>query len=57
MECCSLTEITALIRTFSFSFRVQKMPYDGPGGQYMSGSPDGSRPGVFQVNVIRPQDK
>ena len=33
------------------------MPYDGPGGQYMSGSPDGSRPGVFQVNVIRPQDK
>lgn len=33
------------------------MPYDGPGGQYMSGSPDGSRPGKFQVNVIRPEDK
>ena len=38
-------------------FRIEKMPYDGPGGQYIAGSPDGSRPGVFQANVIRPADK
>lgn len=33
------------------------MPYDGPGGTYSFGSPDGSRPGIFYANVKRPEDK
>ncbi|XP_060588530.1 uncharacterized protein LOC132743946 [Ruditapes philippinarum] len=35
---------------------VKEMPYDGPGGTYSFGSPDGSRPGVFYANVRRPKD-
>ncbi|XP_062620405.1 uncharacterized protein LOC134281979 [Saccostrea cucullata] len=33
---------------------VQPNPIDGIGGQYLAGPPDGSRPGVFQVNVFHP---
>ncbi|XP_052214630.1 uncharacterized protein LOC127833430 isoform X7 [Dreissena polymorpha] len=35
---------------------VKPMPYDGPGGTYSFGSPDGTRPGVFYANVRRPED-
>jgi uncharacterized protein (DUF885 family) len=27
------------------------MPNDGPGGMYIAGSADGTRPGVFQINL------
>nr|XP_022343173.1 uncharacterized protein LOC111136546 isoform X1 [Crassostrea virginica] len=33
---------------------VQPNPIDGIGGQYLAGPPDGSRPGIFQVNVFHP---
>nr|XP_034328357.1 uncharacterized protein LOC105326099 [Crassostrea gigas] len=33
---------------------VEPNPIDGVSGQYIAGPPDGSRPGVFQVNVHRP---
>lgn len=33
---------------------VEPNPNDGVSGQYIPGPPDGSRPGVFQVNVHRP---
>ncbi|XP_062620404.1 uncharacterized protein LOC134281978 [Saccostrea cucullata] len=33
---------------------VQPNPIDGIDGQYLAGPPDGSRPGVFQVNVFHP---
>ncbi|XP_064614833.1 uncharacterized protein LOC135479048 isoform X2 [Liolophura sinensis] len=33
---------------------IKPMPYDGPGGAYSPGSADGSRPGIFWVNVLRP---
>ena len=36
---------------------MKELPYDGPGGMYSAGSPDGSRPGVFYANVRRPADK
>ncbi|XP_046560634.1 uncharacterized protein LOC124269641 [Haliotis rubra] len=36
--------------------KVEPMPYDGPGGQYISGSEDGSRPGIFLVNLYRPKE-
>ncbi|XP_041360080.1 uncharacterized protein LOC121376277 [Gigantopelta aegis] len=35
---------------------VEKMPNDGPGGQYIPGSEDGLRPGVFLVNLNRPNE-
>ncbi|XP_076443511.1 uncharacterized protein LOC143282006 [Babylonia areolata] len=35
---------------------VQPMPYDGPGGVYLSGTPDGSVPGIFYANIMRPQE-
>ncbi|KAK6179310.1 hypothetical protein SNE40_011700 [Patella caerulea] len=35
---------------------IQMMPYDGAGGEYLSGTADGSRPGVFYVNLRRPED-
>lgn len=38
------------------SLVVKKMPYDGTPATYSPGSPDGSRPGVFYVNVHRPED-
>ncbi|XP_052783581.1 uncharacterized protein LOC128219700 isoform X1 [Mya arenaria] len=34
--------------------QVKEMPFDGPGGMYFSGSPDGTRPGVFYANVMKP---
>ena len=36
--------------------RVEPMPNDGAGGQYLAGSPDGSRPGLFQVNLMHPDE-
>ncbi|XP_048247149.1 uncharacterized protein LOC124125991 isoform X1 [Haliotis rufescens] len=36
--------------------KVEPMPYDGPAGEYQSGSEDGSRPGIFKVNVNRPHE-
>ncbi|XP_046577884.1 uncharacterized protein LOC124285659 [Haliotis rubra] len=36
--------------------RVEPMPYDGPAGEYQSGSEDGSRAGIFKVNVNRPHE-
>ncbi|XP_055956635.1 uncharacterized protein LOC126817315 isoform X2 [Patella vulgata] len=35
---------------------VEEEPYDGPGGQYIIGTEDGSRPGVFQVNLLKPAE-
>lgn len=35
---------------------VQEMPYDGPGGVYLGGTPDGSVPGIFYANVDNPED-
>ncbi|XP_041364607.1 uncharacterized protein LOC121379968 [Gigantopelta aegis] len=35
---------------------VEAMPNDGPGGMYLSGTQDGSRAGIFQVNVKRPNE-
>ncbi|XP_041350348.1 uncharacterized protein LOC121369351 [Gigantopelta aegis] len=35
---------------------VKSTPYDGISGSYTSGSPDGSTPGKFWVNVFRPKD-
>ncbi|XP_052104440.1 uncharacterized protein LOC127737626 [Mytilus californianus] len=35
---------------------VRPMPNDGPGGQYIPGTADGSRPGVFQVNLMHPDE-
>lgn len=32
------------------------MPNDGPGGMYLAGSADGTRPGVFQVNLKHPKE-
>ncbi|XP_025080349.1 uncharacterized protein LOC112555951 isoform X1 [Pomacea canaliculata] len=36
--------------------RVDPMPSDGPRGQYSSGTADGTRPGVFYANVLRPDE-
>ncbi|KAK7477822.1 hypothetical protein BaRGS_00030900 [Batillaria attramentaria] len=36
--------------------RVKALPYDGPYGMYSSGSEDGTRPGTFYANVLRPND-
>ncbi|KAK3577984.1 hypothetical protein CHS0354_013646 [Potamilus streckersoni] len=35
---------------------VKNSPQDGVGGEYESGSEDGTRPGTFYANVRRPQD-
>lgn len=35
--------------------KVEEMPNDGPGGMYSPGLPDGSRPGVFLLNLFRPE--
>ncbi|XP_046577866.1 uncharacterized protein LOC124285649 [Haliotis rubra] len=35
---------------------VREMPNDGPGGSYSTGSADGSRPGIFWANVLRPHE-
>ncbi|KAL4220042.1 hypothetical protein ACF0H5_020453 [Mactra antiquata] len=35
---------------------VKEMPYDGPGGSYSFGSPNGERPGIFYVNVMRSEN-
>ena len=32
------------------------MDYDGPGGVYLGGTPDGSVPGIFYANVMHPED-
>eukprot|EP00916_Digyalum_oweni_P023729 GHVL01039344.1.p1 GENE.GHVL01039344.1~~GHVL01039344.1.p1 ORF type:complete len:615 (+),score=12.78 GHVL01039344.1:33-1877(+) len=37
--------------------KVEPMPFDGPGGQYASGTPDGSVPGIFYANVMHPKQK
>ncbi|VDI72533.1 Hypothetical predicted protein [Mytilus galloprovincialis] len=33
---------------------VEPMPYNGPLGMYLTGSPDGTKPGTFQVNGLHP---
>ena len=33
---------------------VREMPFDGPGGQYTPPDDNGSRPGVFHVNLAHP---
>ncbi|KAJ8300086.1 hypothetical protein KUTeg_021605 [Tegillarca granosa] len=35
--------------------QVVEMANDGPGGMYSPGLPDGSRPGVFLLNLFRPE--
>ncbi|XP_076443706.1 uncharacterized protein LOC143282098 [Babylonia areolata] len=35
---------------------VKPLPFDGPFGMYSGGSADGSRPGVFYVNLHRPNE-
>ncbi|XP_071102780.1 uncharacterized protein [Haliotis cracherodii] len=35
---------------------VESMPNDGTGGTYIAGTADGSRQGVFQVNLKRPNE-
>ncbi|XP_046554040.1 uncharacterized protein LOC124263438 isoform X1 [Haliotis rubra] len=35
---------------------VEAMPNDGTGGKYIAGTADGSRHGVFQVNLKRPNE-
>lgn len=35
---------------------VEPMPYNGPTGIYLTGSPDGTKPGTFQVNVRHPDE-
>ncbi|ESP00691.1 hypothetical protein LOTGIDRAFT_157981 [Lottia gigantea] len=35
---------------------VEPEKYDGPAGQYFIGTEDGSRPGIFQVNLLRPNE-
>ena len=40
-----------------FYSRVWPAPTDGIRGSYSSGSEDGSRPGVFYINVRRSKDK
>ncbi|KAK3606639.1 hypothetical protein CHS0354_011391 [Potamilus streckersoni] len=35
---------------------IEEMPYDGPVAGYIAGSPDGTRPGRFLVNIKRPTD-
>ncbi|KAK3577982.1 hypothetical protein CHS0354_013644 [Potamilus streckersoni] len=35
---------------------INEMPSDGPAAVYIAGSPDGSRPGRFLVNIKRPTD-
>ncbi|KAL3846519.1 hypothetical protein ACJMK2_017499 [Sinanodonta woodiana] len=35
---------------------IAEMPIDGPAAVYSAGSPDGSRPGRFLVNIKRPTD-
>ncbi|XP_076443703.1 uncharacterized protein LOC143282097 isoform X2 [Babylonia areolata] len=35
---------------------VKPMSFDGPYGMYQSGSEDGKRPGVFSVNLFRPNE-
>ncbi|ESP05660.1 hypothetical protein LOTGIDRAFT_203016 [Lottia gigantea] len=35
---------------------VKAMTSDGPGGMYSSGSADGTHPGIFWANVLRPQE-
>jgi hypothetical protein len=37
-------------------FSVEPTPTDGIMGYYIAGLPDGSRPGVFKVNVHRPNE-
>ena len=34
---------------------VREMPFDGPGGQYTPPDDNGTRPGVFHVNLTHPQ--
>jgi hypothetical protein len=33
---------------------VEPMPFDGPFARYFSPPPDGSKPGVFEVNTFHP---
>lgn len=51
-------EIYTLIYVYVYKifliYSVEPNPIDGIGGQYLAGPPDGSRPGVFQVNVHHP---
>ncbi|CAG2231242.1 unnamed protein product [Mytilus edulis] len=35
---------------------VEPMPYNGPLGMYLTGSPDGTKPGTFQVNGLHPSE-
>ncbi|KAH3823580.1 uncharacterized protein LOC127831342 [Dreissena polymorpha] len=35
---------------------VRGYPTDGAGGEYKAGSADGSKPGIFYVNLFRPED-
>ncbi|PVD19297.1 hypothetical protein C0Q70_19784 [Pomacea canaliculata] len=37
-----------------FPLKVEQMPYDGPGGVYMAGTPDKKVPGIFYANVTDP---
>ena len=36
---------------------VREMPFNGPGGMYFQPSTDGSRPGVFFVNLNSPEER
>lgn len=33
------------------------MPYDGPLGEYLGGTPDGKTPGTFYANVTHPEKR
>ena len=48
--------INCVYPVLCFRVRVEEMPNDGPGGQYQTGTQDGSRLGVFQVNLKRPNE-
>lgn len=37
--------------------RVVAMPYDGPLGEYLGGTPDGKTPGTFYANVTHPEKR
>lgn len=42
--------------TYVICFRVEPMTYNGPLGYYNTGSDDGTRPGTFVVNLMRPSE-
>lgn len=38
-------------------FSIKPLSSDGVGGEYWAGTPDGSRPGIFYVNLHKPEYK